>query len=113
MNVPSVGIKMSRNPDHSSSATTNALSSPAHHSQGEREHRTGVCRDRKLEYMSSYNARDDVKRRAREREQTPKYKAMRKLYRDKKKALKQGLTPSQIAARLELGRDLFSNMTET
>lgn len=65
-------------------------------------------RTRKLEYMSLYNARDDVKRRAREREQTPKYKAMRKLYRDKQRALKQGLTPSQIAARIELGLDLLT-----
>lgn len=65
-------------------------------------------RSRKLKYMADYNAREDVKRRAKEREQTPKYKAMRKLYRDKKRALKQGLTPSQIAARIELGLDLLS-----
>lgn len=66
----------------------------------------GSRRVRKLEYMSHYNARDDVKQRAQDREKTPKYKAMRKLYRDKKRAIKQGLTPSQIAARLELGMDL-------
>lgn len=65
-------------------------------------------RDRKLAYMASYNSRADVKRRAKEREQTPKYKAMRKLYRDKQRALKLGLTPSQIAARVELGLDLLT-----
>lgn len=66
-----------------------------------------VRRDRKLSYMADYNSRADVRRRAKEREQTPKYKAMRKLYRDKKRALKLGLSPSQISARIELGLDLF------
>lgn len=69
---------------------------------------TPEARDRKLAYMASYNSRTDVKQRAKERERTPKYQAMRKLYREKKRALKLGLTPSQIAARVELGLDLLT-----
>lgn len=91
----------------------NATSHPSHSCRSSRSSRPAPgampsSRERKLAYMADYNARDDVKRRAQEREQTDRYKATRKLYRDKKRALKLGLTPSQIAARVELGLDLMS-----
>lgn len=99
MNVPMNLTEVPRTADSQASGARRAPETQQH---------VDDRRARKLEYMSLYNARDDVKRRAREREQTPKYKAMRKLYRDKQRALKQGLTPSQIAARIELGLDLLT-----